>query len=62
MREIKIQVRDDNKKLVKKFLDYNEQFDMSTNNMLLKEMVEETVKEFGEGDIEDPTITCKMIW
>lgn len=60
MFEAKVKIKNSETSTTKKFLCY-EEIVLSTQSQILRDMVEETKQGF-QGDIEDVTITIKMVW
>lgn len=63
MIEASVRIKNDESKLTKKFLIYDTDIVLSTEDPKLKNIVDEALKEFDKSGIpEDITITIRMTW
>lgn len=57
-KNICVRIRNSEKKMVKNHLVYDELF-LSSHDQIIKEIIDDAVKEFGD-DPEKITVTCKL--
>jgi hypothetical protein len=60
MIELNIKIKGDDQTLSKRFLVY-ENIVLSNENELLQKLVTDTMKDF-HGDVDDVSLTAKMVW
>ena len=61
MFEISIKLSNEEKKLIKKSISYDENIKMSTSDPVLKKLMQEARKEFND-EIIDAYLTARMQW